>query len=113
MLKIVRGHCFNWRSDLDVVVDAVCRVSALDPEHLDSVLTACVEDGSEFNSGVKYKERTSKWGTVIERKTVELGRYLVGRTAELDFSEPSPELARDEDREIRKRILSISEPEAL
>jgi CRISPR-associated protein Cas1 len=66
----------------------------------------------QFNSGVKYKERTSKWDTVIEQKTVELGRYLIGRTAELDFSEPSPKLARDDDREIRKRILSISESEA-
>ena len=65
-----------------------------------------------FNSGVRYRDRASKWDTVIEQKTVELGRYLVGRTAELDFSEPSPKLVRDEDREIRKRILSISELEA-
>jgi len=31
-----------------------------------------------FNSAVKYKGRTFKWDTVIEQKTVELGRYLIG-----------------------------------
>jgi len=42
-----------------------------------------------FNSAVKYKGRTFKWDTVIEQKTVELGRYLIGGTGRLDFTEPS------------------------
>ena len=66
----------------------------------------------QFNSGVRYKGRALKWDTVIEQKTVELGRYLGGRTGRLDFSEPAPALARIDDMEIRKRILAMSEAEA-
>ena len=64
-----------------------------------------------FNSAVKYKGRALKWDTVIEQKTVELGRYLVGRTGKLDFLEPSPNLQRADDSELRKRILSLSQSE--
>ena len=45
-----------------------------------------------FNSGVRYRGRALKWDTVIEQKTVELGRYLTSRTGRLDFCEPSPNL---------------------
>jgi CRISPR-associated protein Cas1 len=65
-----------------------------------------------FNSAVRYKGRALKWDTVIEQKTVELGRYLVGRSRRLDFSEPSPRLARADDRELRRRILDLSQSEA-
>ena len=54
-----------------------------------------------------------KWDTVIEQKAVELGRYLVGRSTELDFSEPSPDLHRTDDRELRRQILGLSQSEAL
>jgi hypothetical protein len=66
-----------------------------------------------FNTTVRYKERALKWDTVIEQKTVELGRYLVGRTGRLDFSEPSPNLHREVDQELRRRILGLSQSEAL
>ena len=65
-----------------------------------------------FNCGISYRGRTSKWDTVIEQKTVELGCYLAGRTDRLDFSEPPPKLATVDSRELRKRILSLSQPEA-
>jgi len=65
-----------------------------------------------FNSAVRYKGRASKWDTVIEQKTVELGRYLVGRTGELDFSGPSPALKRTDSEELRRRILDLSPAEA-
>jgi len=65
-----------------------------------------------FNSGVRYKGRAFKWDTVIEQKTVELGRHLVGRTNRLDFSEPSPDLHRTDDRELRRRILGLTQSEA-
>ena len=64
-----------------------------------------------FNSGVVYKGRALKWDTVIEQKMVELGRYLVGRASRLEFSEPAPNLQRDE-RELRRRIPSLSQSEA-
>jgi hypothetical protein len=65
-----------------------------------------------FNSGVNYKGRALKWDTVIEQKTVELGRYLVGRTVGLDFSEPSPNLRMSDDKYLRRRILDLSQSEA-
>ena len=65
-----------------------------------------------FHSAVRYKGRASKWDTVIEQKTVELSRYLVGRTGRLDFSEPSPRLVRVDDYKLRRRILGLSMSEA-
>jgi CRISP-associated protein Cas1 len=59
-----------------------------------------------FNSAVGYRGRVLKWDTVIERKALELGRYLLGRSGRLDFLEPSPKLARSDDRE---RIVALSE----
>jgi CRISPR-associated protein Cas1 len=65
-----------------------------------------------FNVGVTYDGRTLKWDTLIEHEAVELGRYLVGRSSKIDFSEPSPNLGRDDDQELRTRILSLSQSEA-
>jgi len=65
-----------------------------------------------FNSAVKYKGHALKWDTVIEQKTMELSRYLAGRATRLDFTEPSPELARIDSKELRRRILSPSQSEA-
>jgi len=65
-----------------------------------------------FNSGVRYEGRVFKWDTVIEQKTAELGRYLVGRTGGLDFSEPSPNLRRVDDKYLLRRILSLSQSDA-
>jgi hypothetical protein len=64
--------------------------------------------GERFNSGVRYKGRALKWDTVIEHKTVELGRYLIGRTGGLNFSEPSPNLRTTDDKYPRRRILISS-----
>ena len=44
----------------------------------------------QFNSVVRYEGRRLMWDTVIEQKTVEFGRYLVGRNGKLDLLEPSP-----------------------
>jgi hypothetical protein len=65
-----------------------------------------------FNSGVKYHGRALKWDTVIEQKTVELGRYLTNRSVTLDLSEPSPDLRRTDDNHVRGRILTLSQSEA-
>ena len=61
-----------------------------------------------FNAGVKYNGRTLKWDTVIEQKTVELGRCLIGRSGRLDFSEPAPYLERTDNEELRRRVLALS-----
>ena len=65
-----------------------------------------------FNSGILYHGRTLKWDTVIEEKVLELGRYLIGKSPSLDFSEPAPVLERQDGREVRERILSLSQSEA-
>jgi hypothetical protein len=65
-----------------------------------------------FNAGVRYNGRTLKWDTVVERKTFELGRYLMDRSVRLNFSEPSVKLMRTGDRELRRRILSMSQSDA-
>ena len=67
---------------------------------------------ARFNSVVSYNGRAFKWDTVIEQKTVELGRYLLRRLNTLGFSEPSPALDLTDDRELCKRILSLSQSEA-
>jgi CRISPR-associated protein Cas1 len=65
-----------------------------------------------FNLGVRYNWHTLRWDTVVEQEAVELGRYLVGRIGKLNFSDPSPSFIRTDDRELRKRILSLSQSEA-
>jgi CRISPR-associated protein Cas1 len=65
-----------------------------------------------FNNGVRYNGRVLKWDTVIEQKALELGRYLLGRSPRLDFLEPSPKLARSDDKTLRERIIALSKSEA-
>ena len=65
-----------------------------------------------FNFVVKYNGRALKWDTVIEQKTVELGRYVTNRSATLDLSEPSPDLCRMDDNYFRGRILALFQSEA-
>ena len=66
----------------------------------------------QFNSGTKYDGRVLKWDTVIELKTMELARFLGGRSKVLDFVEPCPVLERIDDLELRQRVLSMSQTEA-
>jgi len=66
----------------------------------------------QFNSGVKYKRRVLKWDTVIEQKTNELGRFLIGKLGALDFTEPAPVLERSDNRRVREAILGLSQSEA-
>jgi CRISPR-associated protein Cas1 len=65
-----------------------------------------------FNSGVNYKGRTLKWDTVIQEKTNELARYLSGESYSISFDEPSPIIERVNSREVRERILSLTEKQA-
>ncbi len=65
-----------------------------------------------FNAGVAYKGRVLKWDSVIEQKTNELGRYLTGLSSTVDFMEPAPKLERQDDRELRTRILTLTSTQA-
>jgi CRISPR-associated protein Cas1 len=79
-----------------------------DPEAKERFLDLLRE---RFNSGVRYKRRALKWDTVIEQKTIELGRYLTGRTSGLDFYKPSLDLSRTDSRDLQSRILGLSQRE--
>ena len=66
----------------------------------------------QFNVGVRYNGRVLKWDTVIEQKTIELGRCLIGRIGGLDLSEPSPNLRGTYELELRRRMLSLTQRDA-
>lgn len=65
----------------------------------------------QFNTGVRWNGRVLKWDTVIEQKTMELSKYLVGRSYAPEFQEPSPKLDELKNQEIRDRILSMTKSE--
>jgi len=65
-----------------------------------------------FNAGVTYKGRVLKWDTVIEQKTTELGRFFTGKSTAIDFTEPSPKLLRQDGRELRRKILTLTQSKA-
>ena len=60
-----------------------------------------------FNSKARYKGRASRWDTLIEQKTVELGHFLTNKSSSLAFDEPAPVLAGEDSRELRARILTL------
>jgi CRISPR-associated protein Cas1 len=53
-----------------------------------------------------------KWDTIIEEKTSELGRFLVGKSSDIDFVEPAPKLLRLDDHELRDGILALTQSKA-
>jgi CRISPR-associated protein Cas1 len=65
-----------------------------------------------FNSGVRYESRALRWDTVIERKAVQLGQCLAGRTRQVDFCDPPPNLRAKDDSDLRKRVLGLSQSNA-
>jgi CRISPR-associated protein Cas1 len=67
---------------------------------------------ARYNSGVLYRGRVLKWDTVIEQKAIELAHFLSGKSFTLDFAEPAPNLKRRVDRELRARILALTQFEA-
>lgn len=66
----------------------------------------------QFNSGIVYMGRRLKRDTVMEQKTSELGNYLIGRSARLDFVEPTPALERTDSRIVRDKILRLAQSDA-
>jgi len=75
-----------------------------------------------FNRGISYRGRALKWDTVIEQKTNELGRFLLGKSI-LDFAEPlelwpflsrmTPLIARKEQICILRRCLGFQAAEVI
>jgi CRISPR-associated protein Cas1 len=65
-----------------------------------------------FNSGIEYKNQRMKWDTVIEAKASELARFFINQYPPLSFTEPAPVLERSDNRELREKILSLTQSEA-
>lgn len=65
-----------------------------------------------FNSGVNYKSKNWKWDTIILNKTQELARFLLGKSKNLDFSEPNPVIKRTDSLKIRAMILKLTQKQA-
>jgi CRISPR-associated protein Cas1 len=65
-----------------------------------------------FNGGVMWKGQRLKWDTVMEQKAQELGRFLVGSSAKLDFGEPTPTLERYDGKELREQIKALTPEQA-
>ncbi len=62
----------------------------------------------QFSKTVKYYNRNCQWNTVMDMKVHELGNYLIGKRKTLDFSIPTIEMYRDDNIEMRSKILDIS-----
>jgi hypothetical protein len=62
----------------------------------------------QFNSGVMYSGKRLPWDTLILRKSQELARHLLGKTARFDLRTPKPVLERSDTRVLREKILGLS-----
>jgi CRISPR-associated protein Cas1 len=114
---------FRWLVDLTVLQVFESRVLGLDTFHFrfgnyrfrfnpDAKQRFIELLKEQFNRGVVYKGQRMKWDTVIEQKTVELSRFLVGKASTIDLEEPSPTLTRLENRALRDRIKALTFSEA-
>jgi hypothetical protein len=65
-----------------------------------------------FNAGVASRDRVLKRDTIIEHKANELARFLTKKSLSLDLLQPAANLERQDDRELRARILSLSASQA-
>jgi hypothetical protein len=65
-----------------------------------------------FNAGVAYKGRVLKWDTVIEQKTKESAQFLIGKLRSIEFVEPASKLERNDNPELRGKILCLTTSQA-
>ncbi|MFI5450150.1 MAG: hypothetical protein ACHQ03_10370 [Candidatus Bathyarchaeia archaeon] len=61
-----------------------------------------------FNARVTYKGRVLKWDTVVEENANRLGRFLTEKHMSLSLLDPIPKLERQDDRELRTKILALT-----
>ena len=66
----------------------------------------------KFNSTALYKDKNYCWDIIIQLKTQELAKFILGKTKKIDFSNPSPYLVNVDDKELRDSILSLSTKDA-
>lgn len=61
---------------------------------------------------VHHKDELPQPVEVKFRKAQELGRFLLGESPALNFSEPKPDLPQEETTLLRRRILDLSQKDA-
>jgi len=66
----------------------------------------------KFNSATFYKSKNYCWDTIIQLKTQELARFINGKSKQIDFDKPPPNLVRTDNEELRKKILTLTQKEA-
>lgn len=62
----------------------------------------------QFTTKVQFKGKAWEWGYIIPQKAGELADFLMEKRKSVDFSEPTPEIQRDDSSNAREKILSVS-----
>jgi len=65
-----------------------------------------------FNSKIEYKGKNYSWDTIIQLKSRELARFILEKNRKMNFSKPFVNLERLDTKELRKKILTLSVPDA-
>ncbi len=66
-----------------------------------------IEISEQLSKKVHYRKASYEWRYMIFMKARELALYVAGKGRLVDFSNPQPELKRQDDLELRRRILSM------
>jgi len=106
VVESVESKLVDWRSVYFAEPDFKCRIDNGAKEKFIGLLRA------RFNERVPYKGERLTWSSAIAEKCDELGRYLVGKSRAIDFTEPSPTLDRFDSKEMRDRIKTLTSEEA-
>jgi CRISPR-associated protein Cas1 len=106
VLRMVLSRTFSWDDFYFTGGDYRLRIK---PPLLDRYANLLRE---QFNSGVVYCGKRLMWDTLIFRKCQELARYLLGKTTSIEMISPRPVMERSDTRELRKKILSLSQADA-
>jgi len=106
VLRMVLSRVFSWDDFYFTGDDYRLRIK---PPLLDRYADLLRE---QFNSGMMYSGKRLPWDTLILRKSQELARRLLGKTARFDLRTPKPVLERSDTRALREKILSLSSSDA-
>jgi CRISPR-associated protein Cas1 len=106
VLRMVLSKAFSWDDFYFTADDYRLRMK---PPLLDRYAEVLRE---HFNSGVVYGDKRLTWDTLILRKSQEVARYLLGKATIFELTSPRPVMERSDTRELRQKILALSQSEA-
>lgn len=102
VLSMIESKMFSWDDFYFTAEDYRLRIK---PPLLDRYADLLRE---RFNAGVLYGGDRIHWDTVILRKCQELAKGIAGVANSLDLRSPTLPLGRSDDREMRKKLLSLT-----